>query len=123
MNGQSTKRPLIVCSLILFFQARNAEWVYLVGGSTDQRKPEKASTAMTRICLTRSFVWRVAPLPVATWRPAVATASNTIAVCGGTNNDVPLLNCQIYSGKTDKYATLLFYRAPSPPPPPVIPRA
>ncbi len=88
----------------------------MIGGSTDQRNPEKASTAMTRICLSLSFVWRVAPLPVATWRPAVATAPNMIAVCGGTNNDVPLTNCQIYSGKTDKYASLLFQRATTPPP-------
>ncbi len=91
-----------------FFQARNAERVYLIGGSTDQRYPEKASTAVTRICLSRSFVRRVAPLPVATWRPAVATAPNMIAVCGGTNSDVPLPNCQVYSRKTDKYAGLLF---------------
>ncbi len=84
------------------FQTRNVERVYLIGGSTDQRNPEMASTAVTRICLSWSFVRRVAPLPVATWRPAVATAPNTIAVCGGTNNDVPLPNCQIYSLKTNK---------------------
>ncbi len=101
-NGQSIKRRLIVCSLILFFQARNAERVYLIGGSTDERNPENASTAVTRICLSRSFVRRVAPLPVAIWRPAVATAPNMIAVCGGTNDGVPLPNCQVYSRKTDK---------------------
>ncbi len=79
----------------------------MIGGSIDERNPEKASTAVTRICLSRSFIGCVAPLPVATWRPAVATAPNIIAVCGGTNNDVPLTNCQVYSRKTDRYAGLL----------------
>ncbi len=92
---------------VTFFQARNAERVYLIGGSTDERNPEKASTAVTRICLSRSFIGRVAPLPVATWRPAVATAPNIIAVCGGTYDDAPLPNCQVYSRKTDRYAGLL----------------
>ncbi len=79
----------------------------MIGGSTDQRNPEMASTAVTRICLSRSFVRRVAPLPVATWRPAVATAPNMITVCGGTSNGEPLPSCQVYSRKTDKYAGLL----------------
>ncbi len=62
------------------FQARNAERVDLIGGSTDESNPEKAGTAVTRICLSRSFVRRVAPLSVATWSPVVATAPNMIAV-------------------------------------------
>ncbi len=66
---------------VTFIQARDAERVYLIGGSTDERYPEKASTAVTRICLTRSFIGRVAPLPAATWNPAATTAPDMIAVC------------------------------------------
>ncbi len=89
------------------FQARNAERVDLIGGSTAQRNPEKASTAVTRICLSRSFVRRVAPLTVANQRPAVATSPNMIAVCGGTPNGEPLPNSQVCPLMTDKYAGLL----------------
>ncbi len=108
----------LLSNIAHLFLARNAERVYMIGGSTDQRNPEKASTAVTRICLSRSFVRRAASLPVATWRPAVTTAPNMIAVCGGTSDGVPLPNCQVYPRKTDKYAGLLETILASMAPPP-----
>ncbi len=45
--------------------------------------------------------------PLCLWQPAVATAPNIIAVCGGTYDDAPLPNCQVYSRKIDRYAGVL----------------
>ncbi len=69
----------------------------MLGGSSSSYSPGKASTLTTRVNLQGGRVERIQKLPTATIHPAVATAPNSIAVCGGVSTGTHAIpNCQVY---------------------------
>ncbi len=68
-----------------------------MGGSINSLSPGKASTLTTRVNLQGGRVERIQKLPTATIYPAVATAPNAIAVCGGgSTGTLAIPNCQVF---------------------------
>ncbi len=78
-----------------------------MGGSTNSYSPGNASTLTTRVNLQGGRVERIQKLPTATIYPAVVTAPNSIAVCGGGSTGTHAIpNCQVYFLSTATYANV-----------------
>ncbi len=69
----------------------------------DDRFEHVGSRVVTRLHLRKGGIERTQLLPNLVFRPAVATSSSAIAVCGGTPNGSPVSNCQVFSSATEKY--------------------
>ncbi len=81
--------------------------IYVIGGSTNLRKPEKSSQVVMCINLGNCGISRTQPLLEPTSRPAVASSQNMIVVCGGSSNGSPTSICQIYSITEKTYVCCL----------------
>ncbi len=93
-------------SLELFFLFTSG-YIYLIGGSMDERFDDVGSRVVTRLNLQKGCLERTQPLPCLALRPAVATSSSAIAVCGGISSGTPLAHCQHFSVVTEKYVDFL----------------
>ncbi len=62
-----------------------------------ERFGHAGSRVVTRLNLRKGCLERTQPLPGHLLRPAVATSSCAIAVCGGISNGSPVANCQVFS--------------------------
>ncbi len=72
----------------------------------DPRFPNNDSRFVTTIDAAGGPVGRIDPLPEARSRPAVATAPNTLLVCGGSSKAIPIATCQFYSLKSAVYVPI-----------------
>ncbi len=73
----------------------------------DKRFEGGGSRVVTRLNVQTGCLERTQPLPSVTMRPAVATLSSSIAICGGISNGTPVANCQHFSAVTEKYVDFL----------------
>ncbi len=69
----------------------------------DERFGHAGSRVVTRLNLRKGCLERAQSLPSLLLRPAVATSSCAIAVCGGISNGSPGANCQVFSSATEQY--------------------
>ncbi len=69
----------------------------------DERFGDVGSRVVTRLNLQTGCLERTQPLPRLALRPAVATSSSSIAVCGGISNGTTVANCHSFSAVTEKY--------------------
>ncbi len=69
----------------------------------DERFEDVGSRVVTRLNLQTGCLDRTQPLPNLALRPAVATWSSSIAVCGGISSGTPVAHCQHFSAVTEKY--------------------
>ncbi len=78
-------------------------YIYLIGGSLDDRFGDVGSRVVTRLNLQTGCLERTQPLPILALRPAVATSPSSIAVCGG----ISVASCQRFSSVTETYVDFL----------------
>ncbi len=69
----------------------------MIGGALNPRFPDIISRVVMAVDVAGGRIARIAPLPEAVSRPAVATAPKSLIVCGGTSNAIPMPHCQVYS--------------------------
>ncbi len=82
-------------------------YIYLIGGSLDERFGNAGSRVVMRLNLRTGCLERTQPLPNFVLRPAVATSPSAIAVFGGKSNGSAVAICQVFSSVTEQYVNFI----------------